>query len=1149
MKNTKSRKILSILLSIIMIMTTCAIAFSVSAETDETAAYASMTATDSGDCSATGSSVSWAYYAEIATLVISGTGTMASFSTSSNSANGAWGGDRPWYDYLTIIETVIVEEGVIATGTYAFRDMTSVTSVSLPSSLTTLGAHSMWGCSSLKSLEIPEGMTSILAGVFNTCTSLEYIYIPSTVTSIGNNNFVSTPDSVVVFYGGSSWSSITVGTTGNTVPSTIILGIKPYEEYQMGTTTTYWSLGADLTLTVSGTGAMPDYTKAGGDQPWLTAITSIKNIVIEEGITAISDYAFYTSTYQATSLESVSLPSTLINIGYNAFYQSTLSGLLVIPDNVTTVEYGAFSQNYSLTGLVIGASVKTVGQYAFGGNTFSTVYIPATYTTISSTAFNNAVITTAYFAASESTYTISSSQLNAATKIFAHTCETGTLLEEITPSTCGEYGTGYFQCSECSRTYVSSLTEYGSAHSYNSEPDANSVAIAATCTQGTGNTYTCTGCGQSAVLYGTDIDSSNHTGTQRKYIDDDGNVQTYWTCCETTSYIDDLAELILEYNSAVTSFSALVSSSTYSQNNQLSGSGYITRTYTISSYSDYAQMVEILEAIQLAALELIENSEDGYGSDIYSTSAFDFAGWSSYKLRDTLVSDVNAAIDILVADTTNDYNTDYDVTNLIQGTVLGANNNTKTPTQSAYTYSAQHDTSYIATTLTTTDYSGYYNSGVSYADLSTSATFQIDMSLQLGSVDGATVCVMTVDSAADITLKTETSTSMSAFETAADEYIAALTSFNSTYSTAAALFAAGGDADYTAVEAAETTLATYGDVETFLAGNTQYAAYTEKLDAIAEHSLNHTEYTGATVAATCCSTGYTQTLCEDCDFVSYEYTKINSDAHLYSETEKVVVAPTCTEAGGTYEYWYCCGSLESATLVEGTEIAATDHTYVVTESIAATCCSVSSTTEVCTSCGNEVVTVGTEFDTENHVYGEGVFTDGETCTDNGYTTYTCTTEGCGGFYVEDETGADHVYVLTEEAAATCTEEGHDTYECKNCDATYTDTYEATGHYFWYFVSSTSGDCGHQSSVTLKCADCDETETTYGDYDYSNHVDTDGDGTCDCGASDGTITPEPDVDDGDDDDDSSSGSSNLSFWETIVKAFEDFFAMIAALFTF
>ena len=88
---------------------------------------------------------------------------------------------------------------------------------------------------------------------------------------------------------------------------------------------------------------------------------------------------------------------------------------------------------------------------------------------------------------------------------------------------------------------------------------------------------------------------------------------------------------------------------------------------------------------------------------------------------------------------------------------------------------------------------------------------------------------------------------------------------------------------------------------------------------------------------------------------------------------------------------------------------------------------------------NELRVYGTAHE---HSY-EAVVTE-PTCTEGGYTTYTCE---CGDSYVADETEAlGHSYegVITVEPS--CTEAGVMTYTCANCGDSYTEELAADGHY-------------------------------------------------------------------------------------------------------
>ncbi|MGN0636530.1 MAG: hypothetical protein ACI4I5_09960, partial [Acutalibacteraceae bacterium] len=98
-----------------------------------------------------------------------------------------------------------------------------------------------------------------------------------------------------------------------------------------------------------------------------------------------------------------------------------------------------------------------------------------------------------------------------------------------------------------------------------------------------------------------------------------------------------------------------------------------------------------------------------------------------------------------------------------------------------------------------------------------------------------------------------------------------------------------------------------------------------------------------------------------------------------------------------------------------------------------------------------------------------------TCTEKGYTTYTCS--ACGDSYTDDETEMiPHDYKAVVKAP-TCTEKGYTTYTCSGCGDSYkSDETEALGHSFgaWViFKEATQSEAGQKRR---ECAACDAFET-------------------------------------------------------------------------
>ena len=85
----------------------------------------------------------------------------------------------------------------------AFYDRTSLTSITIPDSVTSIGHYAFYACSSLTSITIPDSVTSIGHYAFYLCTSLTSVTIPDSVTSIGRWAFGRCDSLTIYGYKGS----------------------------------------------------------------------------------------------------------------------------------------------------------------------------------------------------------------------------------------------------------------------------------------------------------------------------------------------------------------------------------------------------------------------------------------------------------------------------------------------------------------------------------------------------------------------------------------------------------------------------------------------------------------------------------------------------------------------------------------------------------------------------------------------------------------------------------------------------------------------------------------------------------------------------------------------------------------------------------
>ena len=78
---------------------------------------------------------------------------------------------------------------VISLRDECFDGCSSLTSISLPSSITLLGKYCFSGCRSLTRIDLPSGITSLGIYCFRDCSSLASISLPSGITSLGDGCF------------------------------------------------------------------------------------------------------------------------------------------------------------------------------------------------------------------------------------------------------------------------------------------------------------------------------------------------------------------------------------------------------------------------------------------------------------------------------------------------------------------------------------------------------------------------------------------------------------------------------------------------------------------------------------------------------------------------------------------------------------------------------------------------------------------------------------------------------------------------------------------------------------------------------------------------------------------------------------------------
>ena len=148
-----------------------------------------------------------------------------------------------------------------------------------------------------------------------------------------------------------------------------------------------WTLDADGTLTISGTGAMANYNIDDDyaiRAPWYGSL--VKTVIIKNGVTSIGDYAFHNSRY----LTSVTIPASVTSIGNHAFHNCPSLTSVTIPASVTSIGISVFNGCESLTSVTIPNGVTSIGGWMFYGcSSLTRVTIPNSVTSIGNSVFED----------------------------------------------------------------------------------------------------------------------------------------------------------------------------------------------------------------------------------------------------------------------------------------------------------------------------------------------------------------------------------------------------------------------------------------------------------------------------------------------------------------------------------------------------------------------------------------------------------------------------------------------------------------------------------------------------------------------------------------------------------------------------------------
>ena len=357
---------------------------------------------ESGYC---GPDLTWFYNPSDSSLTISGTGPMTNYSQDNHA---------PWYEYYDKIKSLNLESGMTTIGDYAFFWLSKVEYIDIPYGVTSIGDYSFGGCVASEWLYIPYGVKTIGQSAFAFCGSLLRVFMPYGVTSIGGGAFgfctelydVAIPATVKTigdqaFYYCSALRYITnYATNPQSINANVFDGVdktncslyvpkyaqanynKPtWIEFSKETfessgdfegTSLHYSFDFETgTMTITGTGLMPDYDlPAGGSEQ-----NQINKLVLPSGLTGIGTYNFV----HFSALTFLKIPDGVAILKEGAFYFCNVLETVEIPSSTAIIEDYVFADCYSLKTVYNLATVpQSINANVFDGVDISkcTLYVP-----------------------------------------------------------------------------------------------------------------------------------------------------------------------------------------------------------------------------------------------------------------------------------------------------------------------------------------------------------------------------------------------------------------------------------------------------------------------------------------------------------------------------------------------------------------------------------------------------------------------------------------------------------------------------------------------------------------------------------------------------------------------------------------------------